>query len=191
MHPNLRLAHVHILGGNEHNVADYVSRGISVEQLKGRWECGPEFLYTPEEEWSLANRPNLLSVEAEDECERRNTQQVFMVKATQIINCENFLNWRRLLRVTVYVFRFVQNLKARCQKSQEPKTQEMRALDPSELKEAETFWIKDAQRLLHTRLKCGSDGKVRNLRVITSTTEFRRPVTKIAVIYPAEGYEDN
>lgn len=33
----------------EHNVADDVSRGISVGQLKGRWECGPEFLYTPEE----------------------------------------------------------------------------------------------------------------------------------------------
>ncbi|KAJ8031913.1 hypothetical protein HOLleu_25277 [Holothuria leucospilota] len=98
---------------NEHNVADDVSRGISVEQLKGRWECGPEFLHTPEEEWPLANRPNLLSVEAEG------------------------------------------LLKARCQKSQEPKTQEMQALDPSELKEAETFWIKDAQRLLHTRLKCG------------------------------------
>ncbi|KAJ8036637.1 hypothetical protein HOLleu_20672 [Holothuria leucospilota] len=140
---------------SEHNIADDVSRGISVEQLKGRWECGPEFLHTPEEEWPLANRPNLLSVEAEGECERRNTQQVFMVKETQIINCENFSNWRRLLRVTAYVFRFVQNLKARCQKSQEPKTQETRALDPSELKEAETFWIKDAQRLLHTRLKCG------------------------------------
>ncbi|KAJ8039049.1 hypothetical protein HOLleu_16637 [Holothuria leucospilota] len=37
----------------------------------------------------------------------------------------------------------------------------------------------------------GSDGNVRNLRVKTSATEFRRPVTKIAVMYPAEDYEDD
>lgn len=78
-----------------------------------------------------------------------------MVKETQIVNCENFSNWRRLLTVTAYVLRFVQILKARCQKSLEPRSQGTQALDPSELKEAETSWAKDAQRLLHTRFKCG------------------------------------
>ena len=36
----------------------------------------------------------------------------------------------------------------------------------------------------------GPDGRVRNVRVKTADTEYRRPVTKVAVIYPAEGYED-
>ena len=34
----------------------------------------------------------------------------------------------------------------------------------------------------------GSDGRVRNVKVKTSTGEYSRPVTKIAVIHPAEGY---
>ena len=35
----------------------------------------------------------------------------------------------------------------------------------------------------------GSDGRVRNVRVKTATGEYNRPVTKIAVIYPVEGYD--
>ena len=36
----------------------------------------------------------------------------------------------------------------------------------------------------------GKDGHVRNLKVKTATGEYRRPITKIVVIYPAEGYGD-
>ena len=37
----------------------------------------------------------------------------------------------------------------------------------------------------------GQDGKVRNVKVKTRTGEYERPITKIAVIYPAEGYGDD
>ena len=37
----------------------------------------------------------------------------------------------------------------------------------------------------------GPDGKVRNTKVKTATGEYQRPITKIVVIYPAEGYEDD
>ena len=37
----------------------------------------------------------------------------------------------------------------------------------------------------------GKDGKVRNVRVKTSAGEYERPVSRIAVIYPEEGYEEN
>jgi len=37
----------------------------------------------------------------------------------------------------------------------------------------------------------GEDGKVRNVKVKTAASEYQRPVTKIAVIHPAEGYEEN
>ena len=33
----------------------------------------------------------------------------------------------------------------------------------------------------------GAHGRVRNVRVKTATGEYSRPVTKIAVIHPAEG----
>eukprot|EP00795_Rhopilema_esculentum_P016608 gene16608-biopygen5784 len=35
----------------------------------------------------------------------------------------------------------------------------------------------------------GSDGRVRNVKVKTATGEYSRPVTKVTVICPAEGYE--
>ena len=35
----------------------------------------------------------------------------------------------------------------------------------------------------------GKDSKVRNVRVKTSCGEYERPVNRIAVIYPEEGYE--
>ena len=35
-----------------------------------------------------------------------------------------------------------------------------------------------------------SDGKIRNVQVKTSTSEYQRPVTKIVVIYSAEDYEE-
>ena len=37
----------------------------------------------------------------------------------------------------------------------------------------------------------GQDGKVRKAKVKTATGEYQRQITKIAVIYPAEGYEDD
>ena len=37
----------------------------------------------------------------------------------------------------------------------------------------------------------GQDGRVRNVKVKTRTREYERPITKIAVIYPADGYGDD
>ncbi|XP_028398937.1 uncharacterized protein LOC114522452 [Dendronephthya gigantea] len=36
----------------------------------------------------------------------------------------------------------------------------------------------------------GNDGRIRNVKVKTSTSHYERPITKVAVLYPAEGYED-
>ena len=40
------------------------------------------------------------------------------------------------------------------------------------------------------RVYPGRDGRVRNVKLRMPTTQFQRPITKIAVIYPEEGYED-
>ena len=37
----------------------------------------------------------------------------------------------------------------------------------------------------------GEDGKVHNVKIKTVTSEYQQPITKIAVIYPAEGYEND
>ena len=36
-----------------------------------------------------------------------------------------------------------------------------------------------------------NDGRVRNVKVKTVSGEYEKPITKIAIIYPAEGYEDD
>ena len=36
----------------------------------------------------------------------------------------------------------------------------------------------------------GQDGRIRNIKVKTNTGTYNRPLTKIAVIYPVEGYEE-
>ena len=40
-----------------------------------------------------------------------------------------------------------------------------------------------------TEVSPGTDGRVRNVKVKTSVGSYSRPITKIAVIHPAEGYD--
>ena len=99
----------------DHNVADDATRGISVKDLNGRWMNGPEFLFLPEENW-----PEAIAVadEAEVSKECRKVQAVFQlqniaVMLQQAINCKRFSKWRRLVRVTAWMIRFFDNLKAK------------------------------------------------------------------------------
>ena len=90
---------------SEHNVADDVSRGISVAELSERWQNGPEFLKLPKESWPIENtKPD--QEEVEKEC--RKTEVVGAVTTattTCAIDCERFSSWRRLVRVTPWVLR--------------------------------------------------------------------------------------
>ena len=36
----------------------------------------------------------------------------------------------------------------------------------------------------------GSDGKIKNVKVQTPTSEYQRLITKLVIIYPAEGYDE-
>ena len=37
----------------------------------------------------------------------------------------------------------------------------------------------------------GPDGRVRNVMVKTPDGDYRRPISKIAVLHPSEGFEDD
>ena len=87
----------HIPG--EDNVADDLSRGITVNELSGRWMKGPEFLRLPQEQWPNGTPPP----PKDEDMERRHTKlAVFVatVKAEDAIDPSTFSNWRRLIRVT-------------------------------------------------------------------------------------------
>lgn len=146
----------------EQNVADDVSRGIPVESLAGRWQYGPDFLRLPESEWP---QDSPVADEVEVEKEHRKVHIVGEQINTQSpIDCNKFSNWRRLIRVTAYVLRFIRRLRARGRKesAEEEKALEPEdgPLSPEELNRAETHWLKESQKTLKDRL---SKGEFRNL----------------------------
>ena len=139
----------HISG--ELNVADDVSRGIPAKQLTARWLHGPEFLKLPEEEWPKESSC-YVSKEV-DQSERRKTQPVFQIsRLPEVIPCKKFSDWRKLIRVTAYVIRFVYMILGKRRIKENVKGT---PLSPQELEDAELYWIKESQRSLHDRLKRG------------------------------------
>ena len=130
------------------NVADDLTKGISVKDLTGRWINGPAFLKQPESEWPSQQR----SVDmTEVNKERRKPTLVQAVNAEEhILRCEDFSTWKKLLRVTAYVKRFIKN----CAKRNSSERQ-FGPLEPQECKDAEDYWVRRAQLSLHQRIQKG------------------------------------
>ncbi len=131
---------------SEDNPADDLSRGITVEELSsGRWINGPPFLSKPETEWPSERRAEP-DVQAEDLEKRRSPNFLTsVVKPQPLLNPEDFSNWERLIRVTAYCQRFVNN---RVYAKQDPSKVRTGELQPEECNEAENYWIRKAQREL-------------------------------------------
>ena len=146
-----------------HNVADDVSRGITMQELNGRWKHGPEFLQLPEEKWPQEPETFVDDLQETKE-ERRNAKivcTVTLAKAEEAIPPKRFSNWRKLITVTARVRRFCQKVNVR-QRAPDNENNEIvsnlstqGSLSPVELQEAESLWIKEAQKSLHDRLSKG------------------------------------
>lgn len=91
------------------NVADDVSRGISVQSLTARWQRGPAFLRLSEKEWPHDGSVVNETEEMKEECRR--VHMCTKTTAEHPIGCKQFSCWRRLVRVTTYVLRVVWNLR--------------------------------------------------------------------------------
>jgi hypothetical protein len=132
---------------SEHNVADDLSRGIPAKYLEHRWKNGPKFLNQPKEEWP--EQPAMPIDPAELDKERRNTQAAFSLSTVPtVIDPTKFSKWKRLVRVTAWILRYIRNLRL--------KTKPEDNVDPLtavELEQAEELWIKTAQKELHERVK--------------------------------------
>ena len=138
----------HIPG--EENVADDVSRGLHVKQLKGRWMNGPEFLKLPEEQWPVQTA----TLQQEGDMERRHVNAVTTVPPADVgnvIDVKNFSSWRRLIRVTAWIRRLTEKIRLR----RNTLSGREGPLMPEELKKAEMSWIKSAQKDLKSRMKNG------------------------------------
>lgn len=121
----------------EENPADMLTRGISSKSLiqSAVWWHGPSFIKS--EEQRLNNEANVdLNTEAE-----RETVQCNELSAEQgtppIINIERYGTFNKLLRVTAWMFRFIENTKRRRTKG---------ALTADEMTKAEAHWVKETQK---------------------------------------------
>lgn len=130
----------------DQNPADNPSRGMTAGELvaEKRWWKGPEFLYKPEGEWPEDNDTYSDNGNALEETVRNpaitthaliTTSQVQLIGVHQIIDATRYSSWKKLLRVTAYVLRFVK--KANVKRSLE--------LEAEEIRSAEGLWIKSIQ----------------------------------------------
>ncbi|XP_063960193.1 uncharacterized protein LOC135155221 [Lytechinus pictus] len=78
--------------------------------------------------------------------ERRNVKAVMHIASPEVVDCTRVSSWRRLLRITAYVLRFARILKSKIQKNAVPDVEF--TLTPSELSEAEKYWVIKAQQSL-------------------------------------------
>ncbi|XP_068671014.1 uncharacterized protein [Montipora foliosa] len=126
----------------KHNVADDI-KGITIEEMKGRWLKGLEVLQTEEALWPVETEsPDSIEVNKE----RRRIQIACPVTVSEpILNCEDFSSWRRLIRVTAYVRRFCQNLRSKLKRVDYNQKRNMGPLNSLDIEDAEEYWLKFAQ----------------------------------------------
>ena len=131
--------------GNQ-NPADNPSRGMTASELVAEksWWKGPEFLYKPEREWPEDNDTCSDNGNALEEIVRNpaitthaliTTSQVQLIGVHQTVDATHYSSWKKLLRVTAYVLRFVNRTNVK--RSLE--------LEAEEIRSAEELWIKSIQ----------------------------------------------
>ena len=127
-------------------------------KLNRKVAAWPDFLRRPEGEWPQdSSYPDIAEVEKE----KVKVHVVYeQSKLQQPIDCKRFSSWRKLVRVTAYVLRFVWNLRA-CtyNRSGEGVTAvkpiKDGSLSPEELQSGEKHWIQECQTSLKDRLSKG------------------------------------
>ena len=128
------------------NPADIPSWGMTANELvaENKWWKGPEFLYKPEGEWpqekdAHSDNENALKEIVQNPATTTHvlitSSQVQHIGVHQVIDANRYSSWKKLLRITAYVLRFVRRTKV--ERSLE--------LDSEEVRYAEELWIKSIQ----------------------------------------------
>ena len=136
----------HVAGRD--NPADIGSRGALASQLKSSilWWEGPPWLKGGKENW-----PKGLTLEDTEEVQKERKKVNVMITITkekngvsQIIDIDTFSTLKRLVNVTAWIRRFIENVKAK----REKRELNLEGLSAEELSYAERLWIKSAQETL-------------------------------------------
>ena len=115
------------------NPADDLCRGITVDEMKGRWMNGPPFLRNDPEQWPTETN------ETSPEIPEMKASKPLLVlqpsKPSTIIDPTRYSNWPKLCCVRTYCFRFINIAVSRT----------IWPLSPRETAAAECYWVKAAQ----------------------------------------------
>ena len=140
----------HVAGTD--NPADLGSRGVSATLLKNSrlWWEGPTWLCEDESKWPKFS-PSVDSADIEVE-RRKNATSLFTtntdrVGVCSIVDVERHGTLGKLLRVTAFVLRFINNLRGRSMN----KVLNIGNLSTEEIEAAEHVWIKVVQKALRNR----------------------------------------
>ena len=138
------------VSGSE-NPTDLGSRGVSssfLSQSKLWWE-GPEWLQKGENFWPN----NVLLEDSQVIANERKKVNVMSIVSSEkgsigkVMDVRRFNSLKKLIRVTAYVKRFIQNLKQKKRKGEIM----LGTIKVEEIEYAERMWIKDAQELLRNK----------------------------------------
>eukprot|EP00731_Ephydatia_muelleri_P014947 Em0008g667a len=132
------------------NPADLPSRGLTLMELSAShlWRNGPDWLRSDVDQYfdiESSLMPELCVQELKLNCKPSHSLLTADGKPAigDIMCCEEFSEWQRLIRVTAYVVRAVKRFKARKDALSFPST-----LTPHEIAHAELLWIYQAQKEL-------------------------------------------
>lgn len=119
------------------NPADYISRGVDPKEMKNLnlWWLGPNWLTQPDNEWPIGKQ--LLDPSQVPEFRVLKLQTFIGVIPFDLIT--KYSSWNKLVRITAYLFRFINNLKLKGEERRKNN------LTVTELNSAECFWFKHVQ----------------------------------------------
>jgi len=128
------------------NPADCASRGISPDDLatNTQWWSGPDWLIKPSDYWPKSNS----DFDSHALYEQREQSQSLTTTATILWDLSRrYSSWPKLLRITAYLYRFITNSRARITDTNFTicKSGDPLYLNPTEIKCAETFWVRSLQ----------------------------------------------
>lgn len=132
----------HVVSGD--NPADLVSRGMGMSEFIGSelWFHGSPWLSTPQEQWprSIMTLTPKDSGQIKTECKSGNNLVVLTAaKIPQDALIYKFSSWDKVMRITAYTFRFINN----CRKKQERIVS--KTLTREELQMAINHWLRTVQ----------------------------------------------
>ena len=135
----------------KNNIADIITRGCPPQELGegSTWQTGPDFLKLPKEEWPIFSEVEEMEL---PERKKKAFTGVSTVEGEETLSkrfdLNRFSKFTRLIYTTARVLNLYKYYK-------KDNTRDNKEVKPVDIKDAERFWIIDAQSGMHEKIKKG------------------------------------